>query len=171
MAVSPPPPPRGGGGRATAIHWIGGSLCSRACLDAIVYPKVSGLSHNEITTNTHWEATQSAMATKFTRLTHKIAIQLHLVAQSYTISISRSRRPVRKLLDTPSFTPAAARNRTMVFQPVSSDIFYRTVSGSSRYAEYEQMTTVNMNYQWVCRRNRLYSWFIFFLGHSKNLRL
>jgi hypothetical protein len=41
------------------------------------------------------------MAAKLTRLNHKIAIQLHLVAESYTISSSRSRRPFRKLLDTP----------------------------------------------------------------------
>jgi len=38
------------------------------------------------------------------RLTHKIAIQVHLVAESCTICSSRSRRPVRKLLDTPSYT-------------------------------------------------------------------
>jgi len=38
------------------------------------------------------------MAEKLTRLTHKIAIQLHLVAEN-----SRSRRPVRKILDTPSY--------------------------------------------------------------------
>jgi hypothetical protein len=31
---------------------------------------------------THWEATQNVMAEKLTRLTHKIAIQLHLVAES-----------------------------------------------------------------------------------------
>jgi len=30
-------------------------------------------------------------------------IQLHLVAESRTICSSRSRRPVRKLLDTPSY--------------------------------------------------------------------
>jgi len=36
------------------------------------------------------------------KLTHKIAIQLHLVAG--TICSSRSRRPVRKLLDTPSYS-------------------------------------------------------------------
>jgi hypothetical protein len=42
------------------------------------------------------------MAAKLTRLTHKIAIQLHLVAESCTISSSRSRRTVRKRLDTPS---------------------------------------------------------------------
>jgi hypothetical protein len=40
------------------------------------------------------------MAAKLTRLTHKIAIQLHLVAESCSF---RSRRPVRKLLDTPSY--------------------------------------------------------------------
>jgi len=42
------------------------------------------------------------MAAKLTRLTSKIAIQLHLVAETYTICISRCRRPVRKLLDTSS---------------------------------------------------------------------
>jgi hypothetical protein len=54
------------------------------------------------TINTRWEATQRVMAAKLTRLTHKIAIQLHLVAESCIICSSRSRRPVRKLLDTPS---------------------------------------------------------------------
>jgi hypothetical protein len=51
---------------------------------------------------TRWEATQSVMAAKITRLTHKIAIQLHLMAESRKICSFRSRRPVRKLLDTPS---------------------------------------------------------------------
>jgi hypothetical protein len=44
------------------------------------------------------------MAAKLTILTHKIAIQLYLVAESYTICSFRSRRPVPKLLDTPSYT-------------------------------------------------------------------
>jgi hypothetical protein len=44
------------------------------------------------------------MATKLTRLTHKIPIQLHLVAESCSICSSSSRRPVRKLLDTPSWS-------------------------------------------------------------------
>jgi len=43
------------------------------------------------------------MAAKLTTLTHRIAIQLHLVAEGYIICSSRSRRPVRKLKDTPSF--------------------------------------------------------------------
>jgi hypothetical protein len=46
--------------------------------------------------------TQRVIAAKLTRLTHKTAIQLRLVAESYTICSSRSRRPVRKLMDTTS---------------------------------------------------------------------
>jgi len=44
------------------------------------------------------------MAAKLTRLTHKIAIQLHPMAESCTICNSRSRWPVRKHLATPSYT-------------------------------------------------------------------
>jgi hypothetical protein len=44
------------------------------------------------------------MTIKLTRLTHKIAIQLHLVADSCTICNSHCRRSVRKLLDTPSYS-------------------------------------------------------------------
>jgi hypothetical protein len=47
------------------------------------------------------------MAAKLSRLTHKIAIQLHLVAESATICSSRSRWPVRKLLNTPSYIDIA----------------------------------------------------------------
>jgi hypothetical protein len=43
------------------------------------------------------------MAAKLTRLTHKIVIQLHLVAESCTICSSRSRHPIRKRLDTRSY--------------------------------------------------------------------
>jgi hypothetical protein len=55
------------------------------------------------TINTRCEATHRVVAAKFTRLTHQIVIQLHLVAESCTICSSRSRRQVRKLLDTPSY--------------------------------------------------------------------
>jgi hypothetical protein len=37
---------------------------------------------------------QTVMAAKLTKLTHKIEIQLHLVAESCTIYSSHSRRPV-----------------------------------------------------------------------------
>jgi hypothetical protein len=63
------------------------------------------------TINTSWEATQRVMTAKLTRLAHKIAIQLHLVAQSCTICSSRSRQPVRKLLDTPSYFPSKLTTR------------------------------------------------------------
>jgi hypothetical protein len=43
------------------------------------------------------------MASKLTILIHKIAIQLHLVAESCTICSPRSRRPARKLLDISSY--------------------------------------------------------------------
>jgi len=43
------------------------------------------------------------MATKLTRLTHKIAIKLHLVTASCTICSFRSWRPVWKLLDKSSY--------------------------------------------------------------------
>jgi len=43
------------------------------------------------------------MVAKLTSLTHKIAIEMHLVAESCIICSSCSRRLVRKLLDTPSY--------------------------------------------------------------------
>jgi len=43
------------------------------------------------------------MSAKFTGLTHKIALHMHLLAEGYTICSSCSRRPVRKPLDTPSY--------------------------------------------------------------------
>jgi len=49
------------------------------------------------------------MAAKLTRMTHKIAIQLKLLAQSCTICSSCSRRPVRRLLDTHSYTAGTKR--------------------------------------------------------------
>jgi len=49
------------------------------------------------------------MALKLTRLTHKITIELHLVAGNCTIFSPRSRRPVRKLFDTLSRFPRCDR--------------------------------------------------------------
>jgi hypothetical protein len=60
--------------------------------------------------------TQRVMAAKLTRLTHKIEIRLHLVAESCTICSSRSRRPVRKLLVTPSYITFDVKSRTRVTQ-------------------------------------------------------
>jgi hypothetical protein len=46
------------------------------------------------------------MVANLTILTHKIEIQLHLVAESCSIYSSRSRRSVQKLLDTLSYVYA-----------------------------------------------------------------
>jgi hypothetical protein len=63
------------------------------------------------------------MEAKLLRLTHKIAIQLHLVAESCTICSSRSRRPVRKLLGTPSYNPM------MVFSKHGNEPWASTEAG------------------------------------------
>jgi len=46
------------------------------------------------------------MAVKLTRLIHKIAIQLHLVSECFSICSSYARRSVRKLLNTPTHARA-----------------------------------------------------------------
>jgi len=60
------------------------------------------------------------MVAKLTRLTQKIAIQLHPVAESYTICSFRSRRTVRKLFDTPSYTYYVIWDDTVRFILVTS---------------------------------------------------
>jgi hypothetical protein len=66
------------------------------------------------------------MAAKFTRLTHKIAIQLHPVAEnSTTICSSRSMRPVRKLLDIPSYTLMGSPSKCLIPLTFETD-FYET---------------------------------------------
>jgi hypothetical protein len=65
--------------------------------------RTESISKYTLTTiNNRWEATKSVTAPKLTRLTHNTAIKLHLVAESYIICSSRSRRPLQKLLDTPT---------------------------------------------------------------------
>jgi hypothetical protein len=86
------------------------------------------------TVNTTWEATQRVMAAKLTRLTHKIEIQLHLVAESWIIRSSRSRRPVRKLLDTPSYPTyafTAAFSAKQMHEPVYHH-FHRSIHPNIR---------------------------------------
>jgi hypothetical protein len=64
--------------------------------------RTESITKSKTTINSRWEATQRFMATQLTKRTHQIAIQLHLVADGCTICRSHSRRPVRKLLVTPS---------------------------------------------------------------------
>jgi hypothetical protein len=68
--------------------------------------RTESITKYTLTTINTREATQRIMVTKLTRLSDKIAIQLHLVAESCTICSSHSRWPVRKLLDTPSYVLA-----------------------------------------------------------------
>jgi len=59
------------------------------------------------------------MTATLTRLTHEIAIQLNLVAESCTICSSHFRRSVRKLLDTLSHS-AGNRGRWWEFDFIYS---------------------------------------------------
>jgi hypothetical protein len=68
------------------------------------------------------------MAAKLTRLTHKIAIQLHLLAESCNICSSDSRRPVRKLLDTPSYLTDLGVLSLHIDKSVTSDTNLRLLA-------------------------------------------
>jgi hypothetical protein len=72
-----------------------------------VYPKVSGLSHNEIYAYL-WYCSLRSNTKSYGSRTHQTDSQnsdtTALVAESSTICSSCSRWPVRKLLDTPSQT-------------------------------------------------------------------
>jgi hypothetical protein len=63
------------------------------------------------------------MAAKLTRLTHKMAIQLHVVAESYTICSSRSRWSIRKLLDTLSYVTSVPWRDVMTSYRSSLEIW------------------------------------------------
>jgi hypothetical protein len=87
------------------------------------------------------------MAAKLTRLTHIIEVQLHLVAESCTICISRSRRPVRKLLVTPSYLHA--------FVSSALDGGERSVSRPGRFAHGVVTPDTNRIGGWVGPRTGL----------------
>jgi hypothetical protein len=90
-------------------HWYNEQLHTVVQCKCSLYEGVSKSIRTEsimkwTTINTRWDAPWRVMAAKTHRLTHKIAIQLHLVAESCTICSSRSRRSVRKLLHAPSYS-------------------------------------------------------------------
>jgi len=86
-----------------SLHGVSYSVMAfiRECIQK--FPNRVLMKSTTIIINTRWKARQSVMATKLTRPSHKIAIQLHLVAESCATCSSRSRRPVRELLNTPSY--------------------------------------------------------------------
>jgi hypothetical protein len=93
--TTPPEPPR------LRVLLNAARMCVRGCIQK--FPDWVITKYTLTTINTRWEITQRVMAVKLTRVTHKRAILVHLVAESCTICSSRSRRPVRKLFDTPSY--------------------------------------------------------------------
>jgi hypothetical protein len=71
----------GGGYRLTWYPNQGGEArYIRGCIQNFGTESITKQTTEAI--NTRWEATQRVVAAKLTRLTHKIAIQLHLVAES-----------------------------------------------------------------------------------------
>jgi len=68
-----------------------------------MYQDVSKSFRTESITKQKQTHVEKQHKTKLTRLSHKIAIQKQLVAETCTICSSRSRRPVRKLLGRPSY--------------------------------------------------------------------
>jgi hypothetical protein len=71
--------------------------------ELIVDNKINDDDDNNNNNKHSLQSNTRVMVAKITRLTHKIAIQLHLVAESCTICSSHSRQPVQKLLDTPLY--------------------------------------------------------------------
>jgi hypothetical protein len=65
--------------------------------------------------STCFEAKQRVMAANLTWLNTEIYTQMHVVAESCTVCSSSSRRPVRKLLDTPTYCEMFVSLRTMTF--------------------------------------------------------
>jgi hypothetical protein len=86
------------------------------------------------------------MEEKLARLIHKIAIQLHLVAEGCTICSSRSRWPARKLLDTPSYATAELlwQRPTSTKATVSWKITEHTWSYKYHCAKYKRQSKLHV---------------------------
>jgi hypothetical protein len=106
-----------------------------------------------LTRNTCWEATQRVMVAKLSRLTHKIVIQLHIVAESCVIFSPRSRRPVRKLLDTPSYV-AIITDLELLIQIVC---FYTLIISYLAYLLMFMDVQLFINIQFLSLGHRLYN--------------
>jgi hypothetical protein len=144
----------------TGIEW--GTLAPRLFGETL-YESVSrsfgtqSITKYTLTTlNTRREAAQSIMAAKLTRLTHKIAIQLHLVAERCIICSSRSRRPVLKLLDTPSYTiknreALLEASREVCLQVNTEKTTHGVVCRQRNVGHYHKLLIVNKSYENVAK--------------------
>jgi hypothetical protein len=109
------------------------------------------------TMNTRWEATQKVIAAKLTRLTQKIAICQHLVAKSCTICNYRSRRSVRKLLDTLSYSEHILPKWQFIRHKSHAD-WFRSEKPATRLERHVQallmfMSNCEMNYTYINKRH------------------
>jgi hypothetical protein len=107
------------------------------------------------TTNTHREAAQSFMVAKFIKLTHKIVIQLHLVAESHTICSSCFRQQVQKLLDTPSYMPPILYHFSFLYKSPSQHFgiqFCKVLTSMVMKKDYEYLTRLKMAWRHITAR-------------------
>jgi hypothetical protein len=82
------------------------------------------------------------MVSKITILAHKIAIQLHLVAESCTICSYRSRRPVWKLSETPTnMEEGVAYSKG--FERLGQFLITRHLAGNGDFSILMVITTVS----------------------------
>jgi hypothetical protein len=116
-----------------------------SCRGTRVYTKVSGQSHNK-QRRRRQKATQRFMVAELTRLTHRTAIQLHLVAESCTICSSRSRRPVWKILDTPSYVVKHMVNLTFTDKGLGSAKTRHTDIGIPQFFSSRTLCRPNCRY-------------------------
>jgi hypothetical protein len=106
------------------------------------------------TINTRWEATQRVMAAKVTRLTHKIAIQMYLVTESCTICSFRSRRPVRKLLNTLSYEACFPSSVSMnIYGEVISNYKFIIIQLGGQFLCIISSSIHSSNVKYVSRHN------------------
>jgi len=71
-------------------------------INRVLFLSLNHFLENNLSAIEHIGTPNIRWCIQLTRLTHKIAIQLHPVADGCSICSSRSRRPVRKRLDTTS---------------------------------------------------------------------
>jgi hypothetical protein len=106
----------------------------------------------------HWEATQRVMVAKVTRLTHKIAIQLQLVAESCTIWSFCSRQPIWKLLNTLSYY------RTFITDLVTIITYYKNCGDLGfpwKYFCYFSLVLLLFKFDWqaISTNDRFFNWY------------
>jgi hypothetical protein len=116
------------------------------CKDVSRNFRTESITKQTTTINTRWEATQRVMAAELT----KVAIQLHVVAESCTVCSSRSRWPTRKLFNTPSYRLEHLKiSRLHEFFPDVLELFYSHVR-LGVYLSDVFLFSLSLSLSWVC---------------------